>query len=802
MSAILRIIETATLGNEASAREQVASLRASAEMPAHVAEGTAKIVAEVRARGDAAVRELTARFDGADLEDAFLGEAEWDRLAALCAPEVRAALELAATRVRAFHRPQIPPSYEQRLPGGGVLRSLTVPLRRAACYVPGGRAAYPSTVIMTAAVARLCGVPEVIVATPPQRDGTIPPEVAAAARIAGATRIYRAGGAQAVAALALGTARVPQVDAIVGPGNAWVTEAKKQLSGEVRIDSLAGPTEVVIVADAEADPRWVAADLIAQAEHDPLALAVLITPDRPLAERVAAEVEAALSAHPNPVAREALLDRGAALVTRTLDDALALADEVAPEHLQLVLRDASAALPKVTRAAAVFVGPYTPVPVGDYLAGPNHTLPTSGTARFANPLSADAFLRRQNVISFTESQLAADASAIAALATAERLHGHARAVLVRQARGGGAPVPAPPEAAIRPAIRPLAAYGPPRDPAAVPLHLNESPSDLPRHLKEQLAAELLASDWSKYPITDGAALGQALARSAGVDPAGVLVGNGSNELLQLLLLASIDPGDAIVVATPSFSLYALQSHALGARVIEVPLRPGGAAPGVPFAFPVQQLARAARESSAKLVLLGSPNNPTGTLLSREEVLELLAGTDGLVAIDEAYRDFCGQDLSPLLAAHPRLVLFRTFSKALAAASLRCGSLYGAPALVAELRKVQLPYNLSAFTCRVARALLAAPELVAERAALVVAERARVAAALAERGCSVHASGANFLLFEQSRRPAGELHAALSRRGVLIRNVASHPLLGQALRVSIGAKAANDAFLAALRAELP
>ena len=355
----------------------------------------------------------------------------------------------------------------------------------------------------------------------------------------------------------------------------------------------------------------------------------------------------------------------------------------------------------------------------------------------------------------------------------------------------------PPESFVRSTVRPLAAYGPPRDPAAVPLHLNESPTDLPDDLKAELAARIAASDWSKYPITDGSKLAQDLARTYAVDPAGVLVGNGSNELLQLMLFACLEPGDAVVVAAPSFSLYALQASALGARVVEVRLR----APDGSFRFPVEEMIRAARESSAKLVLLGSPNNPTGTTLSADDVGRLAQEVPGLTGIDEAYRDFCGQDFAPLLADRPRLVLFRTFSKALAAASLRCGALLGAPSLCAELRKIQLPYNLSAVTCLVARALIGRPELVRERTRLVAHERERVAAGLRSAGCTVHASGANFLLFEQDRRPASDLHKALFARGVLIRNVSSARDLSRALRVSIGVPPANDAFLAALRAEL-
>jgi histidinol-phosphate aminotransferase len=350
-----------------------------------------------------------------------------------------------------------------------------------------------------------------------------------------------------------------------------------------------------------------------------------------------------------------------------------------------------------------------------------------------------------------------------------------------------------PESFVRSTVRPLAAYGPPRDPAAVPLHLNESPSDIPEDLKRELAARILAFDWSKYPVTDGARLATEVAQAYGAESA--LVGNGSNELLQLLLFACIEPGDMVVVASPSFALYSLQASALGARVVEVSLR----AEDGKFRFPVPELASQAQD--AKLILIGSPNNPTGTTLSIDQAALLMEAAPCLVGIDEAYRDFCGQDFAPLLKDHPRLVLFRTFSKAMAAASLRCGSLLAAPALCAELRKIQLPYNLSAITCMVARELLRRPELTAERARLVAAERERLAAALRELGLTVHDSGANFLLFEQTRRPAGELHAALFRRGVLIRNVSSARGLERALRVSIGAPAANDAFLAALRAEV-
>jgi histidinol dehydrogenase len=418
--------------SEVGARAQALALRATAGSSPEISRAVSAIVADVRERGDAAVRDLTERFDGVRLDSPFLDDARWDVLAVRCPSAVRKALEIAHQRVRAFHAPQLPASYTMQLEGGGILRSLAVPLRRAACYVPGGRAAYPSTVIMTVTVARLAGVAEVFVATPPRRDGGVPPEVAAAARIAGANRILLAGGAQAVAALALGTATIPRADVIVGPGNAYVTEAKKQLSGEVRIDSLAGPSEVAIVADSSADPRQVAADLIAQGEHDPLALGLLLTPDVSLVEHTLEALRRELADHPNAVAAESLRAHGAAIVTRDLDEALAFADELAPEHLELLLRDPGFAVARVPRAGAVFVGHHAPVPVGDYLAGPNHTLPTAGTARFSSGLGTSDFVRRQNVVEYGPGQLAADAEAIESLARAEGLLGHARAIEVRR----------------------------------------------------------------------------------------------------------------------------------------------------------------------------------------------------------------------------------------------------------------------------------------------------------------------------------------------------------------------------------
>lgn len=412
-------------------RRKAIALRGRLGHDPEVTHAVANVIATVRTGGDEGLRALVARFDGASLEPARfrVSDAEWDALAAACPAEVREALVLAAGRISEFHAAQRLP--EVRLAAAGaVVEQRTVPLASVLCYTPGGRASYPSTVLMTAIPARVAGVGRVVVTSPAKGASDVSPAIAAAAKVAGAHELWRIGGAQAVAAFALGTESVARVDKIVGPGNAYVTEAKRQLASEAGIDLLAGPTEVLIVAEeGAADPRWIACDLIAQAEHDPLARSVLVTPSASLCEAVE---RAIADEAPGEVAAAALRTYGSAVLCASLDEALDFAELYAPEHLELVVRDPRALLPRVTTAGAVFLGAHAPVPVGDYLAGPNHTLPTAGTGRFSSGLGTADFQRRQTLIEYTPERLAADAPALRALADAEGLPAHARAVEVRQ----------------------------------------------------------------------------------------------------------------------------------------------------------------------------------------------------------------------------------------------------------------------------------------------------------------------------------------------------------------------------------
>ncbi len=394
----------------------------------------AGLLAEVRSGGDAALRALTARFDRVTLDDFAVRDLAGAR--AHVPPEVLASLQFAAERLERFHRQQPLASWTTRELGGTLGQRVT-PLRRVGCYAPGGTAPLPSTVLHTVTLARVAGVREIVVATPPSpahaATGYVNPVLLAAAEIAGATEVLRIGGAQAIAALAYGTETVRPVDKIVGPGNVYVTLAKKLVFGVVGLDGLAGPTETVVIADEHADPAWVTADLLAQAEHDVLASAILLTPSEPLARAVEAHVAQRLESLPRADIIAQTFERNSGIVlTRDLDEACALADEYAPEHLCLAVRDPWAWAPKVTRAGGLFLGEHSFEVLGDYLAGPSHVMPTGGSARYASPLTLLDFVRLTSLVALDPATTAAIAPHAARLARAESLEAHARAADARR----------------------------------------------------------------------------------------------------------------------------------------------------------------------------------------------------------------------------------------------------------------------------------------------------------------------------------------------------------------------------------
>ena len=411
-----------------------AELFARVEPTVRVEDVVSDIIRNVRERGDAALYEYAERFDRAKLSSLAVTEEEMDEAVASVDPKFIEILEKAAKNIRKFHEKQVRNSFiinDDETPGV-VMGQKVIPVDRAGLYVPGGTAAYPSTVLMDAIPAKIAGVREVVMVTPPNKEGKVNPVILAAARVAGIDRIFKTGGAQAVAALAYGTESVPRVDKIVGPGNAFVAEAKRQVYGIVSIDMIAGPSEILIVADGKSNPRHVAADLLSQAEHDKLASAVLVTDSAELAGAVQAEIERQIPLlERSEIARASIDNNGKIIVARDLKVAIDIANEIAPEHLELCVDTPFDYLDSIRHAGSIFMGRNCPEALGDYMAGPNHTLPTSGTARFSSPLSVDDFVKKTQYTYFTREALEKVAYDVEYFATKEGLTAHAKSAVVR-----------------------------------------------------------------------------------------------------------------------------------------------------------------------------------------------------------------------------------------------------------------------------------------------------------------------------------------------------------------------------------
>ena len=397
-----------------------------------VEEPVREIIAQVRAKGDEALKRYTKEFDGVDITSVEVGQGAIDEGFRMADPMLVDILYRASERVAAFHQHQVRNSFLVNEEDGILMGQKIIPLERVGLYVPGGTAAYPSSVIMNCIPAKLAGVKEIVMVTPPGKDGKVPPNILAAARICGVNRVFRVGGAQAIAALAYGTESVPRVDKIVGPGNQFVAEAKKQVFGKVGIDMVAGPSEILVIADGKCDPRIVAADLLSQAEHDKNASAVLVTDSEALAVAVQAAIEEQLpKLRREEIARASIDTNGKIIVADNLDTAVEIANEIAPEHLEVCVDQPFDYLDKIKNAGSIFLGRNCPEALGDYFAGPNHTLPTSGTARFSSPLSVDDFVKKTQYTYYTRPALEKAQPTVSIFAKQEGLTAHARSIDIR-----------------------------------------------------------------------------------------------------------------------------------------------------------------------------------------------------------------------------------------------------------------------------------------------------------------------------------------------------------------------------------
>ena len=798
------------------------------------------ILADIRARGDEALLDYTRRFDrvpATQAADLRLTKADLQAaLDSLPATE-RTALERAAERIRRYHEHQRAASWMYTEADGTRLGQRVLPLDRVGLYVPGGKAAYPSSVLMNAIPARVAGVPELVMVVPTP-DGVRNPAVLAAACLAGIEEVYTIGGAQAVAALAYGTPMIRPVDKIVGPGNAYVAEAKRRVFGTVGIDMIAGPSEILVVSDGSVPPDWVAVDLFSQAEHDEMAQSILISTDAAFLDAVAESVARLLPAQPRQaVIGRSLADRGALIRVDTLEQAAGLVNQVAPEHLELAVRDVDGLMTHIRHAGAIFMGRWGCEALGDYCAGPSHVLPTMRTARFSSPLGVYDFQKRSSLIEPSAEGADHLAKVAATLARTEGLEAHAQSaefrLASRQADAPGAVVPITQQPAmatqaavrvarhVRPDVQAMHAYGVPDATDAIKLDAMENPFRLPQALQAELGRTLAALAINRYPSgTTYRALKQAIAVQDGLlgadaqpDVSRLVLGNGSDELISLLCQLVAQPGAVVMAPAPSFVMYEMSAKLAGASFVPVPLQ-------ADFSLDLPAMLQAIETYRPALVFLAYPNNPTGNLFDTAAVQAILRATDGLVVLDEAYAPFAGgASWMSQLDAWPNLAVMRTCSK-WGLAGARLGYLAAQPVWTEPLDRIRPPYNISVLDAEATRFALQHFEVFAQQTAALCEARTtlavRLQALVGSQGSlgangldTVYPSAANFVLVRGADTVAGatptaqpsrasRVATAMRERGVLIKDASRmHPLLANCLRLTVGAPAENEAMLAAL-----
>lgn len=847
-------------GLDAQARA-AALARPAHGVDASLAATVAEICEAVRRRGDTAVAEFTERFDGASPAALRVSEQELREAESALPPSAGAAMRLAIDNVRRFHERQLPVEYAVETLPGVRCEQVARPIDNVGLYVPAGTAPLPSAAIMLAVPATLAGCRHRILCTPPRRDGSADPAVLTAARLAGVDEIYRIGGAQAIAAMAWGTESVPKVDKIFGPGNAWVTAAKTAMAADPAgpaIDMPAGPSEVLVIADEQANPEFVAADLLSQAEHDADSQVVLLATSADVAERIARHVEEQMTGLARREIVAAAIANSRFIVVDGLAEAVEVSNEYAPEHLILQVAEPRSLLPLVRNAGSVFLGPWSPEAVGDYCSGTNHVLPTAGNARAFSGLSVEAFMRRMTVQELSRDGLHALSSATVELAELEGLDAHAAAVTRRlgstadhatateDGPQAGAPTPAGPRAGNGGGVATQASFPvranatPPAVPARGTTSSNRAaPSDTPVDLagpgrrpgtsaegirslarpeisalhaytaarQEPDTVRLNANEaprplgsgtaLNRYPAIRPARLQERLAAHYGVPPDHLLVTRGSSEAVDLLIRAFCRAGrDSIVIAPPTFGMYRVYADIQGARTLSVPL-----AAERDFAFDADAVLRSCTDDT-KLIFVCSPNNPTGGTVPLDVIRAIAGARAGrsLVVVDEAYAEFTNEPSAVADVEHrENVVVLRTLSKALSLAGARCGAVIGAVEAISMLNAILAPYALSTPVVDSVLEALSPDNLreAAEAVAETVRERERVRAALAGSPdvLEVWPSEANFLLVRF--RDTGAMRSTLAGARILVRELDGDAALEGCVRITVGTRRENDLLLGAL-----
>lgn len=744
------------------------------------------IMDAVHTHGDKALHEFGLRFDGVALEELAVSPAEVKEACTRVPQELREAICSAYANILDFHLIQSGETARCRETAPGVYcEQHTLPIRSVGLYVPGGQAPLFSTVLMLAVPAAVAMCKEVVLCTPPGKDGKVNPAILFAADLCGVKRIFKVGGAQAIAAMTYGTASVPKVDKIFGPGNAYVTAAKQLASlAGVAIDMPAGPSEVEVLADESCVPAFVAADLLSQAEHGPDSQAMLVTTSAAVAEAVAAEVEKQLAALPRKEIAAKSIANSRIIVLADKQDCIDFTNTYGPEHLIIAMKGVPTL--SVSNAGSIFVGNYSCESAGDYASGTNHTLPTMGCVRAYSSLCVDSFQRKMTVQTITPLGIRSIGRTVELMAEAEHLDAHARAMTLRiqavaeqpqEEQGTGI------ARLVRPNILKLKPYSSARDEYAgkaahVFLDANECPHNAPNN---------------RYPDPLQWELKQKISAYKGVAPERIFLGNGSDEAIDLIFRTFCTPGvDSVVAIHPSYGMYEVCADINNVHYLKFMLKAGYQFDGTAFAESCRDI--------AKVAFLCSPNNPTGNLLPLAEIRKVLDSFRGIVVVDEAYIDFApeGSSVVSLLDEYPRLIVLNTFSKAWASAGIRLGMALAHPEVIALFNKVKYPYNVNILTQRAAMERLDHMDEIRAWVDEALTERTRMMQAVAALPIckQVYPSDANFFLAKVN--DACSIYDALVEQGIIVRNRHRIMMCENCLRITIGTPAENDELLAALK----
>ncbi|MBQ4613759.1 MAG: histidinol dehydrogenase [Akkermansia sp.] len=748
------------------------------------------IMDAVHTHGDQALREYGHRFDGVQLEELAVSPVEIAEACAQVPQELAEAIELAYCNIYDFHELQHNTQAPVKLETapGVVCEQRTLPIQRVGLYVPGGQAPLFSTVLMLAVPAAVAGCEEVVLCTPPGKDGKVNPVILYAAELCGIKRIYKVGGAQAIAAMTYGTASVPKVDKIFGPGNAYVTAAKQLASlAGVAIDMPAGPSEVEVLADATCVPAFVAADLLSQAEHGPDSQAMLVTTDADVARAVAAEVEKQLAELPRRDVATQSISHSRIIVLANKQDCIDFTNAYGPEHLIIAMEEADTVAKETTNAGSIFLGNYSCESAGDYASGTNHTLPTMGCVRAYSSLCIDSFQRKLTLQTLTPQGIRSIGRTVELMAQAEHLDAHARAMALRMQAVSQLPIETENNGIaqlVRPNILKLKPYSSARDEYAgkaahVFLDANECPHNAPNN---------------RYPDPLQWELKQKISAYKGIAPERIFLGNGSDEAIDLIFRTFCTPGvDEVAAISPSYGMYEVCADINNIRYNAIPLEDG-------YQFNAENFLQSIYSPCTKVIFICSPNNPTGNLLPIEEIRKVLDIFPGIVVVDEAYIDFApaGSSAAALLEEYPRLIVLNTFSKAWASAGIRLGMALAHPEIIGLFNKVKYPYNVNILTQRAAMERLEHMDEIRAWVDEALSERTRMMQEVAALPIcrEIYPSDANFFLARMT--DACSIYDALVNQGIIVRNRHRITMCENCLRITIGTPAENNELLAALK----